>query len=108
MLIHDGWVCLIRRQREAGLQHSLPSGVVEDENGEDPADALRRERVLPRHVRVLPVGHREGPPAGERGWAAGTGCPVAAPAEAGRGRQQQEHVGMAGRQGPGPAAAGLP
>ncbi|MFE7529363.1 NUDIX domain-containing protein [Kitasatospora sp. NPDC057542] len=43
VLVHDGRVCLIRRQRDAGLQHSLPGGVVEDEDGEEPADALRRE-----------------------------------------------------------------
>ncbi|WP_395292226.1 NUDIX domain-containing protein [Kitasatospora hibisci] len=43
VLVHDGRVCLIRRQREAGLQHSLPGGLVEDEDGEEPADALRRE-----------------------------------------------------------------
>ncbi|MEV7356872.1 NUDIX hydrolase [Kitasatospora sp. NPDC091276] len=37
----NGRVCLIRRQRPAGLQLSLPGGRVE--NGEDPTDALRRE-----------------------------------------------------------------
>ncbi|MFF7638597.1 NUDIX domain-containing protein [Kitasatospora sp. NPDC008050] len=41
VLVHDGRVCLIRRQRPAGPQHSFPGGLVED--GEDPIDALRRE-----------------------------------------------------------------
>jgi ADP-ribose pyrophosphatase YjhB (NUDIX family) len=41
VLVHDGQVCLIRRRRETGLQHSLPGGLVED--GEDPPGALRRE-----------------------------------------------------------------
>ncbi|WP_329485007.1 NUDIX domain-containing protein [Kitasatospora sp. NBC_01246] len=41
VLVHDGEMCLNRRQREAGLQHSLPGGLLED--GEEPADALRRE-----------------------------------------------------------------
>ncbi|MEU9047332.1 MULTISPECIES: NUDIX domain-containing protein [unclassified Kitasatospora] len=57
VLVHDGWVCLIRRQREAGLQHSLPGGVVEDEDGEEPADALRRELLeeLGLDLTVLPA-----------------------------------------------------
>lgn len=38
-----GCLALIRRQREAGLQHSLLGGVVEVQDGEDPVDALRRE-----------------------------------------------------------------
>ncbi|MFE7558831.1 NUDIX domain-containing protein [Kitasatospora sp. NPDC057500] len=41
VLVHDGEVCLIRRRRQAGLQHSLPGGLTED--GEDPTEALRRE-----------------------------------------------------------------
>ncbi|MFI9163466.1 NUDIX domain-containing protein [Kitasatospora aureofaciens] len=40
VLVHDGRLCLIRRQREAGLQHSLPGGLVD---GEEPEAALRRE-----------------------------------------------------------------
>ncbi|MFC5890365.1 NUDIX hydrolase [Kitasatospora aburaviensis] len=57
VLVHDGRVCLIRRQREAGLQHSLPGGVVEDEGGEEPADALRRElpEELGLDLAVLPA-----------------------------------------------------
>ncbi|MFJ5122991.1 NUDIX domain-containing protein [Kitasatospora sp. NPDC088548] len=43
VLLHDGLVCLIRRQRPAGAQLSFPGGVVEDEDGEDPIDALHRE-----------------------------------------------------------------
>ncbi|WP_329484997.1 NUDIX domain-containing protein [Kitasatospora sp. NBC_01246] len=43
VLVHNGRVCLIRRQREAGFQLSLPGGVVEDEDGEEPETALRRE-----------------------------------------------------------------
>jgi ADP-ribose pyrophosphatase YjhB (NUDIX family) len=43
VLVHHGQVCLIRRQRPAGLQHSLPGGVVEV--GEDPSAALRRELI---------------------------------------------------------------
>ncbi|WP_441248287.1 NUDIX hydrolase [Kitasatospora sp. McL0602] len=41
VLLHDGQVCLIRRQRPAGPQLSLPGGLVDD--GEDPPTALRRE-----------------------------------------------------------------
>lgn len=41
VLLHDGRLALIRRQPSAGVQHSLPGGLVED--GEDPATALRRE-----------------------------------------------------------------
>ncbi|OKI25162.1 hypothetical protein A6A07_31740 [Streptomyces sp. CB03911] len=40
-LVHDGRLALIRRQRPAGLQLSLPGGLVEP--GEDPPGALRRE-----------------------------------------------------------------
>ncbi|MFI8085880.1 NUDIX domain-containing protein [Kitasatospora sp. NPDC086009] len=43
LLAHDGEVCLIRRQREAGLQHSLPGGLAED--GEEPLGGLRRELI---------------------------------------------------------------
>ncbi|WP_280682153.1 NUDIX domain-containing protein [Kitasatospora sp. MAA19] len=41
VLVHDRRLCLIRRRRPAGVQHSLPGGLVED--GEDPIDALRPE-----------------------------------------------------------------
>ncbi|MFD7451811.1 NUDIX domain-containing protein [Kitasatospora sp. NPDC059827] len=41
VLIHDGRVCLIRRQRPAGVQLSFPGGVVE--GGEEPETALGRE-----------------------------------------------------------------
>ncbi|WP_255369524.1 NUDIX domain-containing protein [Kitasatospora sp. MBT63] len=41
ILVHGGEVCLIRRQWEAGLQHSLPGGLIEE--GDVPAAALRRE-----------------------------------------------------------------
>ncbi|MCX4743938.1 NUDIX hydrolase [Kitasatospora sp. NBC_01287] len=41
VLVHDGRICLIRRQRPAGLQLSLPGGLIEP--GEDPPTALRRE-----------------------------------------------------------------
>lgn len=56
VLVHDGEVCLIRRQREAGLQHSLPGGLVEDEDGEEPETALRRELLeeLGLDLAVLP------------------------------------------------------
>ncbi|MFJ5927584.1 NUDIX domain-containing protein [Kitasatospora sp. NPDC092948] len=37
----DGRVCVIRRHRPGGVQHSLPGGLLAD--GEQPADALRRE-----------------------------------------------------------------
>ncbi|GLW58117.1 NUDIX hydrolase [Kitasatospora phosalacinea] len=37
----DGRVCVIRRHRPGGIQHSLPGGLLAD--GEQPADALRRE-----------------------------------------------------------------
>ncbi|MFE2352385.1 NUDIX domain-containing protein [Kitasatospora cineracea] len=37
----DGRVCVIRRHRPGGLQHSLPGGLLAD--GEQPTDALRRE-----------------------------------------------------------------
>ncbi|MFE9427750.1 NUDIX domain-containing protein [Kitasatospora sp. NPDC006697] len=57
VLVHDGRVCLIRRQRSAGPQHSLPGGVVEDQDGEEPADALRRELLeeLGLDLAVLPA-----------------------------------------------------
>ncbi|MFJ2864078.1 NUDIX domain-containing protein [Kitasatospora sp. NPDC087314] len=57
VLVHDGRLCLIRRQRSAGLQHSLPGGLVEDEDGEDPIDALRRELIeeLGLDLAVLPA-----------------------------------------------------
>ncbi|GAA2839996.1 hypothetical protein GCM10010441_75390 [Kitasatospora paracochleata] len=41
VLLDDGRLALIRRRRPAGVQLSLPGGVVGD--GEDPPDALRRE-----------------------------------------------------------------
>ncbi|MFF3597975.1 NUDIX domain-containing protein [Kitasatospora indigofera] len=40
-LLYDGHVALIRRERPAGVQYSLPGGLVEA--GEDPLAALRRE-----------------------------------------------------------------
>ncbi|MEV0538029.1 NUDIX domain-containing protein [Kitasatospora sp. NPDC050463] len=57
VLVHDGRLCLIRRQRSAGLQHSLPGGLAEDEDGEDPIDALRRELLeeLGLDLAVLPA-----------------------------------------------------
>ncbi|MFJ9612051.1 NUDIX domain-containing protein [Kitasatospora sp. NPDC101176] len=57
VLVHDGRVCLIHRQRAAGLQHSLPGGVVENEDGEEPAEALRRELLeeLGLDLAVLPA-----------------------------------------------------
>ncbi|MGW4808013.1 NUDIX domain-containing protein [Kitasatospora sp. NPDC004272] len=55
VLVHDGRLALIRRHRLAGEQHSLPGGVVED--GEEPADALRRELIeeLGLDLAVLPA-----------------------------------------------------
>ncbi len=55
VLIHDGRLCLIRRQREAGFQQSLPGGLVED--GEEPETALRRELLeeLGLDLAVLPA-----------------------------------------------------
>ncbi|MER5642151.1 NUDIX domain-containing protein [Kitasatospora sp. NPDC002227] len=55
VLVHDGRLCLIRRHRDAGLQHSLPGGLVED--GEEPEAALRRELIeeLGLDLAVLPV-----------------------------------------------------
>ncbi|WP_159400644.1 NUDIX domain-containing protein [Streptomyces sp. XY431] len=41
MLLHDGRLALIRRDRPDGVQHSLPGGLVEED--EDPDAALRRE-----------------------------------------------------------------
>ncbi|MFE7193954.1 NUDIX domain-containing protein [Kitasatospora sp. NPDC057595] len=41
VLLHDGRLALIRRERPDGVQHTLPGGLVEE--GEDPATALRRE-----------------------------------------------------------------
>ncbi|MFJ9777788.1 NUDIX domain-containing protein [Kitasatospora sp. NPDC101157] len=41
LLLHDGRLALIRRDRPDGVQHSLTGGLVED--GEDPHAALRRE-----------------------------------------------------------------
>ncbi|WP_282204269.1 NUDIX domain-containing protein [Kitasatospora fiedleri] len=57
VLVHDGRVCLIRRQRSAGDQHSLPGGVVEEEDGKDRVDALRRELLeeLGLDLAVLPA-----------------------------------------------------
>ncbi|WP_232246297.1 NUDIX domain-containing protein [Kitasatospora mediocidica] len=57
VLVHDGRLALIRRQRKAGPQHSLPGGLVEDEGGEDPTDALRRELIeeLGLDLAVLPA-----------------------------------------------------
>ncbi|WP_380286485.1 NUDIX domain-containing protein [Kitasatospora purpeofusca] len=40
MLLHDGRLALIRRDRPDGVQHSLPGGLAEE--GEDPHAALRR------------------------------------------------------------------
>ncbi|MER6401186.1 NUDIX hydrolase [Kitasatospora sp. NPDC001603] len=56
VLLHDDQVCLIRRQRQAGLQHSLPGGLLEHEDGEDPLGALRRELIeeLGLDLAVLP------------------------------------------------------
>ncbi|MGC0314755.1 NUDIX domain-containing protein [Kitasatospora acidiphila] len=55
VLVHDGRVCLIRRQRPAGVQLSLTGGVVEE--GEDPTGALRRELLeeLRLDLAVLPA-----------------------------------------------------
>ncbi|MER6401739.1 NUDIX hydrolase [Kitasatospora sp. NPDC001603] len=55
VLLHDGRLALIRRQRPHGVQHTLPGGLVE--NGEDPLAALRRELLveLGLDVDVLPV-----------------------------------------------------
>ncbi|MET8630797.1 NUDIX domain-containing protein [Kitasatospora sp. NPDC004669] len=39
--VHDGRVCLVRRQRPAGPQYSLPGGLIED--CEEPPVGLRRE-----------------------------------------------------------------
>ncbi|MDH6145248.1 8-oxo-dGTP pyrophosphatase MutT (NUDIX family) [Kitasatospora sp. GP30] len=54
VLLYDGRLCLIRRQRPAGVQLSLPGGVVED--GEDATEALRRELLeeLRLDLAVLP------------------------------------------------------
>ncbi|MFJ3791453.1 NUDIX domain-containing protein [Kitasatospora sp. NPDC090091] len=41
VLLHDGCLALIRRDRPDGVQHSLPGGLIEP--GEDPHAALRRE-----------------------------------------------------------------
>ncbi len=41
LLLYDGCLALIRRERPDGAQYSLPGGLVEP--GEDPADTLRRE-----------------------------------------------------------------
>ncbi|MFJ6140574.1 NUDIX domain-containing protein [Kitasatospora sp. NPDC092286] len=51
VLLHDGLVCLIRRQRPAGVQLSFSGGVVED--GEDPTEALRRELLDPPVLRFV-------------------------------------------------------
>ncbi|WP_051965522.1 NUDIX domain-containing protein [Kitasatospora mediocidica] len=57
VLLHDALVCLIRRQRPAGVQLSFPGGVGEDEDDEDPIDALRRELLeeLGLDLAALPV-----------------------------------------------------
>ncbi|MFB7476881.1 NUDIX domain-containing protein [Kitasatospora sp. NPDC056184] len=43
VLLYGGRLALIRRDRPDGIQHSLPGGLLEP--GEDPAAALRRERL---------------------------------------------------------------
>ncbi|MFD9125834.1 NUDIX hydrolase [Kitasatospora sp. NPDC059571] len=41
VVLGDGGICLIRRERPAGVQYSLPGGLAED--GEPPLAALHRE-----------------------------------------------------------------
>ncbi|MGW6915586.1 NUDIX domain-containing protein [Kitasatospora sp. NPDC054939] len=55
ILLHDGRLALIRRDRPDGLQYSLPGGLIE--NGEDPHAALRCELLeeLGLDLAELPV-----------------------------------------------------